>query len=97
MAKKVNDARQLIESLKGEKKSLTEDSNLLIQEKRQLLGAAAFIAYAEAFNQTFVTNNLFEKVFKGIVLEDFLAYEPQKMNGSSVNYLVVFQVFKMLY
>ena len=94
MAKKVNGARQLIESLKGEKKRWTEDSNRFDQEKRQLLGdsaiAAAFIAYAGPFNYTFRTNILFEKVFKGdvakrgipyndqIVLEDFLADEPQK-------------------
>lgn len=88
----------MIESLKGEKKRWTEDSNRFDQEKRQLLGdsaiASAFIAYAGPFNYTFRTNILFEKVFKGdvakrgipyndqIVLEDFLADEPQKMNGS---------------
>ena len=94
MAKKVNGARQLIESLKGEKKRWTEDSNRFDQEKRQLLGdsaiASAFIAYAGPFNYTFRTNVLFEKVFKGdvakrgipynegIVIEDFLADEPLK-------------------
>jgi hypothetical protein len=34
MAKKVNGARQLLESLKGEKKRWTENSNRFDQEKR---------------------------------------------------------------
>ena len=94
MAKKVNGAKQLIESLKGEKKRWSEDSARFDQEKRQLLGDAAicsaFIAYAGPFNYTFRTNVLFEKIFKGdvakraipydenIVIEEFLVDETTK-------------------
>ncbi len=81
MAKKVNGARQLIESLKGEKKRWTEDSNRFDQEKRQLLGdsaiAAAFIAYAGPFNYTFRTNIL-EKGNSRDLMESYVAFRGQE-------------------
>jgi dynein heavy chain len=94
MAKKVNGAKQLIESLKGEKTRWSEDSKRFDQEKKQLLGdaaiCAAFIAYAGPFNYTFRTTVLISSLFRGDVekrgipytdelnIEEFLVDEPTK-------------------
>ena len=94
MAKRVNSAKQLIESLKGEKVRWTEDSKQFDQEKKQLLGdaaiCAAFIAYAGPFNYTFRTEVLISQAFRGdvekrgipfsdkLIVEDFLVDEPTK-------------------
>ena len=68
MAKKVNWIRQLIESLKGEKKRLTENNNQFDQRKKiTFCGsfvASEFLSYVGPFNYTFKTNILFKKVFK---------------------------------
>ena len=94
MAKKVNSAKHLIDSLKGEKIRWTEDSKQFDQEKRQLLGdaaiCAAFIAYAGPFNYTFRTTVLLQSLFRGdvekrgipfsekLIVEEFLVDEPTK-------------------
>ena len=78
MKKKINSARQLIESLKGEKKRLTEDSNRFDQRKKITLrwfcNCLCFIVCAGPFNYTFITNILFKKVFKGIVAKRGIPY-----------------------
>ena len=94
MAKKVNSAKTLIDSLKGEKVRWTEDSKQFDQEKKQLLGdaaiCAAFIAYAGPFNYTFRTQVLLAQLFRGdvekrgipftdkLVIEEFLVDETTK-------------------
>ena len=94
MLKRVNAAKNLLESLQGEKIRWTEQSKQFDQEKKQLLGdsaiSSAFIAYAGPFNYAYRKEVLLKKLFRddvekrmipftdGMDVKEFLVDESTK-------------------